>query len=58
MALRVFNISILLGWLLVTIGGMILNVGAGLLISGILLLFLTAALSRLAGLFTAPERPE
>lgn len=58
MALRVFNISILLGWLLVTIGGMILNVGAGLLISGILLLFLTAALSRLAGLFAAPERPE
>lgn len=55
MTLKAFNLAILAGWLLVLIGGCLLNLGAGLIGGGLLLLVLTFAVSRLAGIYSPPE---
>lgn len=58
MSLKAFNVAILLGWLLVLVGGCILNPGAGLVGGGVLLIGLTLVLARLGGLYTAPAKTE
>lgn len=50
-----FNIAILLGWLLVSVGALLVSVGYGLVASGALLIVLTFALSRIAGLYAAKD---
>lgn len=50
-----FNIAILLGWLLVSAGALLVSVGYGLVASGSLLIVLTFALSRIAGLYAAKD---
>lgn len=52
MDIKTFNISILMSWLIVTSGGCILNVGWGLVASGILLAIFTFALAKIAGIYT------
>lgn len=46
---RVFNVCLLLGWLLVLVGGIIVHPGWGLAIAGALLIVLTLAAAYLAG---------
>jgi len=59
MSLKNFNIAILIGWLLVLIGGCLLDVALGLAFAGLLLLGLTLTLARLAGLYRpAPKKEE
>lgn len=53
MNLKTFNVTLLLGWLLALVGGVVLNVGAGLLFAGLLLIALAFAVARLAGLYAA-----
>lgn len=50
MNIKHFNIAVLLGWLLTSVGAMLLNLGAGLVVSGMLLLALTFSLIRIGGL--------
>ena len=57
MTLQVFNNCIIAGWLLTTIGGIALNVGAGLIGSGLLLIALTGVMAHLAGIY-APKDEE
>lgn len=56
MSLKAFNLAILAGWLLVLIGGCLLNLGAGLTIAGLLLIGLTLLLARLAGVYASKEK--
>ncbi len=58
MDLRVFNLALLIGWLLVLVGGMLIHPGAGLLFAGLLLLALVMIVSRIAGLFVADQKTE
>jgi hypothetical protein len=51
MNVNVFNAMLLAGWLLVLVGGVLLNVGAGLAVGGLLLIVLTIFVSRVAGIF-------
>lgn len=57
MNLRVFNLSLLVGWLLVLVGGVVVHPGWGLAIAGALLLVLTLAAAYLVG-FERPAAPE
>ena len=54
MSLRIFNSALLFGWLLVLVGGCLINVGAGLAFGGLLLLAITFSVSRMAGIYAAP----
>lgn len=56
MNLYVFNVCVLLGWLLTSIGACLWSVHWGMMIAGLLLLVLTLFLARLAGL-RAPGAP-
>lgn len=56
MSLLTFNIALLLGWLLASAGGVILNAGAGLLLSGLLLIALTLFSARRFGLYLTGEK--
>ena len=53
MNIKIFNACLLVGWLMVTIGGCILNIGAGLCAGGALLIGLTLAMVKIGGLFVA-----
>lgn len=55
---HVFNASLFLGWLLVLIGGVMLNPGAGLLAAGVLLIGLVLVAARIAGGIYVPRRAE
>jgi hypothetical protein len=46
-----FNAALILGWLLVLIGGCLLNPGAGLAVGGLLLIALVIGAARAAGLY-------
>ena len=48
---RVFNLCILLGWLMVTIGAAMRSISFGLIVGGSLMLVTTAALAWFAGIF-------
>lgn len=49
MNLRIFNVCLLLGWLMVLAGGIAIHPGWGLAIAGALLIVLTLAAAYLAG---------
>jgi len=55
MNLLTFNIALLLGWLLASAGGIILNIGAGLLMTGLLLIALTLFSARRFGLYLTDQ---
>lgn len=46
---RVFNICLLVGWLLVLVGGILIHPGWGIAIAGAVLIVLTLAAAYLAG---------
>lgn len=52
MHIHILNGCLLLAWLLVTIGGLLLNIGGGLLGSGLVLIALVIYLSRMFGVYT------
>lgn len=56
MKIATFNTCMLVGWLLVTIGGVLLNPGAGLAASGVLLIALTIFMARMGGIQSAPKK--
>lgn len=58
MNVHVFNATLLVGWLLVLAGGIVLNVGAGLLGAGLLLIVLVFAVARVAGGVFVPRKEE
>lgn len=57
---KIFNGCLLGGWFLLTLGGIILNPGAGLLIGGLALIVLTLTVSARFGLYdgSAPKGEE
>lgn len=55
MHVRVFNGCLLLGWLLVTAGGILLSPGAGLAASGVLLILLALLGARISGGLYVPK---
>ena len=50
MPIKIFNVFMLLGWLMVLAGGVVIHPGWGVAIAGVLLLLLTLATAYLAGL--------
>lgn len=57
MNIKIFNLCLLLGWLLVLVGGVVVHPGWGLAIAGALLIVLTLAAAYIAG-FERPQAPE
>lgn len=55
MNIRVFNVCLLLGWILVLVGGIVIHPGWGLAIAGALLIALTLAAAYIAG--WEPSKP-
>lgn len=53
MDVKLFNLCLLLGWLMVLAGGVIIHPGWGIALAGVLLLLLTLASAYLAGLHEA-----
>ena len=53
MNLQTFNVALLLGWFLASAGGIVLNLGAGLLLAGLLLIALTLFSGHRFGLYLA-----
>jgi len=50
MPIKLFNLCLLLGWMMVLAGGVVIHPGWGIAIAGALLLLLTLASAYLAGL--------
>lgn len=50
MHIKVFNLCLLLGWILVLVGGIVIHPGWGIAIAGVLLLVLTLATAYLVGI--------
>ena len=50
MSVKIFNVCLLLGWLMVLAGGVVIHPGWGIAIAGALLLLLTLASAYIAGL--------
>lgn len=57
MNIKIFNLCLLLGWLLVLVGGVVVHPGWGLAIAGALLIVLTLAAAYIAG-FERPQAPQ
>jgi len=55
---HIFNICLLLGWLFVLAGGIYLNVGAGLVAGGVLLLGIVFAVARMAGVYVPAAKTD
>jgi hypothetical protein len=55
MNLKVFNVCLLLGWLMILGGGVMINVGWGIAISGGLLLLLSLVSAYVVGLYQPKE---
>ena len=51
MTFQAFNIAILIGWVLVLLGGCLIDLAAGLAGAGLLLILLTIYLARMAGVY-------
>ena len=51
MRAALFNLTLLSGWLLVLIGAVMINPGAGLAAAGLLLIALVFAVARIAGIY-------
>lgn len=56
MNIRVFNVCLLLGWILVLVGGIVIHPGWGLAVAGALLIVLTLAAAYIAG-WESPKPP-
>lgn len=56
MNIRVFNVCLLLGWLMVLAGGIVIHPGWGIAIAGGLLIALTLAAAYIAG-WEQPKAP-
>jgi hypothetical protein len=56
MNIHIFNATLFIGWLLAFAGGLVLNVGAGLLAGGLLLIVLALLVSRIAGGIFIPQK--
>jgi multisubunit Na+/H+ antiporter MnhE subunit len=52
MHIKILNMSLLAAWLLITAGGIIVNVGYGLMVSGFVLLVLAAVLAWRIGVYS------
>ena len=50
MTIKTFNASLFAGWLLASAGGIVIDTGAGLIVSGSMLMGLTLLLARIAGI--------
>lgn len=57
MPLIVFNASLLIGWLLVLVGGVLVHLGWGLAVAGLLLIVLAVGSAFLGGLHQRPAKP-
>jgi len=57
MNVKIFNVAMLLGWLMVLAGGVVIHPGWGIAVAGGLLLALSLASAYLAGLYAAPGKP-
>lgn len=57
MNIKVFNLCLAVGWLMVLAGGVVIHPGWGIAIAGALLLMLTLASAYLGGI-TAGKQPE
>ena len=55
MNIKIFNVALLIGWLMVLAGGVVINPGWGVALSGALLLVLTMASAYIAGLQPSPK---
>ena len=55
MNINIFNASIAVGWLMFLGGSLMLNVGAGLVSSGLLLLSLVLYVARASGVYQAGQ---
>lgn len=51
MNLLFFNVAIAIGWLMVLIGTLLVNIAGGLVVGGVLLLALTFLGARMAGVY-------
>ncbi|MBN3789711.1 hypothetical protein [Burkholderia sp. Ac-20353] len=49
MNIKIFNVCLLLGWLMVLAGGVIVNPGWGVAIAGALMVFMTLAAAYISG---------
>lgn len=58
MNIRVFNVCLLLGWILVLAGGIVIHPGWGLAVAGGLLIVLTLAAAYVAGWEPTPAKPK
>ena len=57
MDIKIFNVCLLLGWLMVLAGGIVINPGWGIAVAGGLLVLLTLIAAYLAG-WVQPGSPE
>jgi len=58
MDVKIFNLCLALGWLMVLAGGVVVHPGWGIAIAGALLLLLTLSSAYLAGLQAGKGKPE
>ena len=56
MRLEIFNACLLAGWFMLTMGGIMLNPGTGLIIGGVALVVLTLFVAMRVGLRGAPQK--
>lgn len=57
MNIKLFNVALLVGWLMVLAGGVVIHPGWGIALAGVLLIVLVLASAYLAGLY-APAAPK
>jgi hypothetical protein len=57
MDLRVLNVCLLLGWLMVTAGGIIVHPGWGIVGGGLTLIVLTVVMAIMGGVFQPRPKP-
>ncbi|HMU32142.1 MAG TPA: hypothetical protein PKD43_18740 [Nitrospira sp.] len=55
MSLATFNAGLLIGWLLILVGGITVNLGAGLIFAGIVLIVMVIVVSRIGGLYAKQQ---
>lgn len=58
MNIKIFNYCIIAGWLLILVGGMVINVGWGLVGGGLSMIILTILGAKFGGLFESPVETE
>jgi predicted membrane metal-binding protein len=57
MNIKVFNVALLIGWLLVLAGGVMIHPGWGIAVAGVLLLALTLLGAYLVGFQPSADKP-